>query len=165
METYRVICTKNPSGTIVDFATANNAGDSIITHASLLKLRQYETPGSENILPPLFLQDDNGNIKLYLDKPEKASETDKALLDEMTSRIKSTYNKMKTHGQKNTLELTDKNFALFYDKLIEKPQTPEQYKYNREVEYSQRRLHTAEMKRKLYEEKPFIPPWQRYSGD
>ena len=164
MKTYRVICTKNPNGTIVDFAAADNAQNSIITHASLLKLRQYETSGSESLLPPLFLQETEDGTKIFFDKPEKASSDDCEKLKELKSHILISYTRMKHQGKENTLELTDKNFALFYDKLIENPETGEQYDYNRKVEDSKRRLNTSNMKKEL-NKKPFIPSWQRYSGD
>ena len=167
MKTYRVICTKNPNGTIVDLATANNAEDSIITHASLLRLRQHETPESESLLPPLFLQETENETKIFFDKPEKASPDDWEKLKELRAYILTSYTKMKHQGKENTLELTDKNFSLAYefiDPYKLNVTSPETEKFRENLIYANHQKQTADMKKEL-NKKPFIPSWQRYSGD
>lgn len=117
MTIFRVVCTEDSAQNnkiYIDFAAAD-VGVARLTHYQLLKLRQYETPMAAQILPPVNLEDDAGELTLAFDKPEKASAEEKTKLQQLDSRIKLEYQKFKHKNQYTSIELTDENFACIYD--------------------------------------------------
>lgn len=154
MKTYRVVCTKSPEGTIIDFAAADNAENSKLTHDNLLKLRQYQTPNSQNLLPPLMLHDDNGKIDVVFDKPEKASTEDIKTLTDNKTRILSSYNRFKYHGLDSTLEITKETIALAYsfvDVYKMTPTSQQEETLKEQILESQRLMSNKAMKKNLHD--------------
>lgn len=152
MKTFRVVCTKNPEGTIIDFATADNAENSTLTHDNLLKLRQYQTPNSESLLPLLILHDNNGKIDVDFDKPEKASSENHQTLNEHKIRILSSYNRFKHRGLDSTLKITKETLALAYgfvDAHKMPPTSQQEEQLKEQILESQRLMNTRAMKKNL----------------
>ena len=152
MKRFRVVCTKNPENITIDFAAADNAENSIITHENLLKLRQYHTPNSEEYLPPLFLTDNDSSMDVEFDKPEKASEEQKQRLVETKSRILSSYNRFKHRGSNSTLEINEETLAIAYsfiDPYTIEANSPEEAEFKEKLIDSNRLQNTRSMKKNM----------------
>lgn len=153
MKTYRVVCTKNPEGTIIDFATADNAENSTLTHDNLLKLRQYQTPNSESLLPPIMLtEDDTGKAVVDFENPERASGEQYELLNKTKPRILASYNKFKHSGQDSTLQITPETVSIAYsfvDPYKINPTSQQEEQLKEKILESQRLMNTRAMKKNL----------------
>lgn len=115
---FRVVCStdtaKDKPNLIVDFDSAAIA-EAQVTHQQLFMLRRDETPHAQQILPPIFLTDKDGDISLEFDKSEKSTAEDQVKLQELSTRIKLEYQKLKHRGQTTTIPLTNLNFACLYE--------------------------------------------------
>ncbi len=128
---FRVVCStdtaKEKPNLIVDFDSAAIA-EAQVTHQQLFMLRQDETPHAQQILPPIFLTDKDGDISLEFDKSEKSTAEDQVKLQELSPRIKLEYQKLKHRGQTTTIPLTNLNFACLYEGVDTSvsPENPQQ---------------------------------------
>ncbi len=131
MPIYRVVCSKTPnskdSSVIIDFANADPT-KATLTHQQLFKIRKYETPEAEWIIPPAFIEETKDGISIYFDKPEETTTEQFEQLSKLAKLIKCSYNKFKFSGKENSLELTDHNIAFVYDDVdpYQQPQTEKQ---------------------------------------
>lgn len=117
MHSYRVVCCHNPqkdkSTITVDFAIAD-ANNAELTHEQLFRLRKYEDPQVEKLLPPIMLYEQTDNISVVFEKPQKATPEQNEKLNKLTVLIKCEFNKFKHRGCESSLKITDYNIAQVY---------------------------------------------------